>query len=85
MQAACNDPRKRTVKSRQGKVPLIVKPLKTGHKLECQCAFYNAVGICQDTIAVTEDLQCLPKYLEEIRKFQRKRAPGVNLTGAFNS
>ena len=45
-----------------------------------------AFGICQDTIIVAEDLQCLPKYLEEIRgKSQHKGAPGVDLTAVFDS
>lgn len=35
LQAASDDPRIRTVKSRLGKVPLIVKPTKTGNQLEC--------------------------------------------------
>lgn len=35
---------------------------------------------------VVEDLQCLPKYLEEIRgKSQLKGAPGVDLTAVFDS
>lgn len=87
MPAVSEDPRMGTVKSRHGKVPLIVKPLKTGHQLGCQCtAVYKAIGMCQDTIAVATDLQCLPEYLEEIRrKHMRKKGPGVNLATVFNS
>ncbi|XP_028416615.1 uncharacterized protein LOC114540691 [Dendronephthya gigantea] len=84
--AASEDPRMRTVKSRLGKVPLIVKPSKTGNQLECQCSVYTAVGICQDTIAVAEDLDWLEKYAEVIRKkFLRKQGTGVNLTTAYNA
>jgi hypothetical protein len=88
-QAASDDLRIRTVKSRLGKVPLIVKPSKTGNQLECQCSVYKAVGICQDTIAVAEDLDCLEKYAKDIqKKFQRKKGKkgaGVNLTSAYNA
>ena len=83
MPAASDDPRMRTVKSRHGKAPLIVKPVKAGHQLDCPC---SVVGICQDTIAVAEDLECLQEYLEEIkRKFQRRKGPSVNLAAAYNS
>lgn len=86
MPAASDDPRMRTVKSRHGKAPLIVKPVKAGHQLDCPCSVFKAVGICQDTIAVAEDLECLQEYLEEIkRKFQRRKGPGVNLAAAYNS
>lgn len=48
--------------------------------------WHLAFGICQDTMIVAEDLQCLPKYLEEIRgKSQHKGAPGVDLTEVFDS
>jgi hypothetical protein len=86
LQAASDDPRIRTVKSRCGKVPLIVKPSKSGHQLECQCSVYKAVGLCQDTIAVAEDLSCLPTYVAQFKKkLQRKKGKGVNLAVAFNS
>ena len=86
LQAASDDPRIRTVKSRLGKVPLIVKPSKTGNQLECQCSVYQALGICQDTIAVAEDLDCLARYAKDIqKKFQRKKGAGVNLTSAYNA
>ena len=74
LKAASVDPRIRTLKSRLGKVPLIVKLSKTGNKLECQCSVYKAVGTCQDTITVAEDLECLEKYAKDIqKKFQRKK------------
>ncbi|KAK3747909.1 hypothetical protein QZH41_010212 [Actinostola sp. cb2023] len=88
MQAASNDPRVRTVRSRTGPVPLVVKPLKTGHQLECNCTTYKSLSVCQDTIAVAEDLHCLTEYIEGLRKkLQRKKAgpKGVNLTAAYNS
>ena len=56
MPAASDDPRMRTVKSRHGKAPLIFKPVKAGHQLDCPCSVFKAVGICQDTIAMAEDL-----------------------------
>jgi hypothetical protein len=85
-----DDLRIRSIKSRLGKVPLILKPSKTGNQLECQCSVYKAVGICQDTIAVAaEDLDCLEKYAKDIQKtFQRKKwkkGAGVNLTSAHNA
>jgi hypothetical protein len=47
------------------------------------------VGICQDTIAVAEDLDCLEKYAKDIKKkFPRKKGKkgaGVNLTSAYNA
>jgi hypothetical protein len=67
-QAASDDLRIKTVKSRLGKVPLIVKPSKTGNQPEYQCSVYKAVSICQDTIAVTEDIDCLEKYAKYIQK-----------------
>ena len=75
MQAAFNDPRVRTVKSRHNIVPLIVTPAETGHQLECQCAVFEASGSFSDTIAGPENLQCLLKYLEEERERRKKKVP----------
>ena len=79
IQAASKNPRLRNVKNRYSKVPLI-HACKIGVSVRC------LHGICQDTMIVAEDLQCLPKYLEEIRgKSQHKGAPGVDLTEVFDS
>ena len=44
------------------------------------------MGICQDTIAVAEDLDCLARYTKDIqKKFQRKEGAGVNLTSVYNA
>ncbi len=86
-QAASSDPRMMTVKSRHGKNPLIVKPLKNGNQFECNCTTYKSLGVCQDTIAVANNFDCLKEYIEGLRKkLQRKRGKkGVNLTAAYNS
>ena len=67
MQAASSDPRMMTVKSRHGKAPLIVKPLKNANQFECNCTTYKSLGVCQDVIAVTSYLGCLQKYIEGLR------------------
>ena len=87
MQAASSDPRIMTVKSRHGKVPLLVKPLKNENQFECNCTTYKSLRVCQDTIAVANNLDCLKKCLVGLRKkLQRKRGKkGVNVSAAYNS
>ena len=87
MQAASSDPRMMTVNSRHGKVPLLVKPLKNENQFECNCATYKSLGVCQDTIAVANNLDCLKTSVEGLRKkLHRKRGKkGVNVSAAYNS
>ena len=76
-----------SVKSRHGKVPLLVKTLKNENQFECNCTTYKSLGVCQDTIAVANNLDCLKKYLVGLtKKLQRKRGKkGVNVSAAYNS
>lgn len=86
MKAASNEERMRTVKSRYGEDPLIVKPQKKNKNLfECNCKMFKGFGVCADTIAVAEDNGVLIEYVGALgKKFQRsKRVP--NLTAAMDS
>ena len=86
MKAASNEDRMRTVKSRYGTVPLIVKPqTKNKNLFECNCKVFKGMGLCADTVAVAEDNGVLIEYVNALRKkFQRKkRVP--NLTAAIES
>ena len=87
MQATSSDPRMMTVKSSHGKVPLLVKPLKNENQFECNCATCKSLGVCQDTIVVANNLDCLKKYAQGLRKkLRRKRGKkGVNVSAAYNS
>ena len=56
-------------------------------KFEYSCMTYNFLGVCQDTIAVAEDLRCLTAYIEGLRKkLQRKKngTKGANVMAAYN-
>lgn len=87
--AATDDDRLRTVKSRHGSVPLIVKPLPKNRDLfECTCKVYKALGMCCDTIAVADEVGVLCNYLCELRKKlgkRKKRGKAVNITAAVQS
>ena len=86
MKAASNEDRMRTVKSRYGTVPLIVKPqTKNKNLFECNCKVFKGIGLCADTVAVAEDNGVLIEYVNALRKkFQRsKHVP--NLTAAIES
>ena len=86
MKAASNEERMRTVKSRYGEDPLIVKPQKKNKNLfECNCKMFKGLGVCADTIAVAEDNGVLIEYAGALgKKFhQSKRVP--NLTAAMDS
>ena len=86
MKAASNEDRVRTVKSRYGTVPLIVKPqTKNKNLFECNCKVFKDMGLCADTVAVAEDNGVLIEYVNALRKkFQRgRRVP--NLTAAIES
>ena len=75
--AASDDDRVRTVKSRYGSVPLIVKPFPKNRDLfQCTCKVYKALGMCCDTIAVADEVGVLCNYLCELRKKLGKRRGG---------
>jgi hypothetical protein len=88
--AASDDDRLRTVKSRYGSVPLIVKPFPKNRDLfQCTCKVYKALGMCCDTIAVADEVGVLCNYLCELRKKLGKRKKSgkgaVNITAAVQS
>jgi hypothetical protein len=75
MKAASDKDRMRTVKSRYGTVPLIVK-LQTKNKnlSECNCKVFKGIGLCADTVAVAKDNGVLIEYVNTLRKkFQRSK------------
>ena len=88
--AASDDDRLRTVKSRYGSVPLIVKPFPKNRDLfQCTCKVYKALGMCCDAIAVADEVGVLCNYLCELRKKLGKRKKSgkgaVNITAAVQS
>ena len=93
-QAASNDARMRTVKSRSGGIPLIVQPQKKSSNLfNCQCSTFRGLGVCADTVAVAESQGLLFEYLTELRtklgknkaKPRRKGQGDVNITAAIET
>ena len=91
-EAASNDPRMRTVKSRNGGIPLIVHAVNSKSNLfSCQCSTYNGLGLCADTIAVAEEQGLLFEYLADLRtKLSRKKGKknyqgDINITAAINT
>ena len=89
-EAASNDERLRTVKSKDGGDPLVVKPL--GKKIDlfqCVCSTYRALEICPDTVAVADDQGILFEYLYALRqKLSKKVSKGIagkNLTAAIET
>lgn len=89
-EAASNDERLRTVKSKDGGDPLIVKPLcKKSDLFQCVCSTYRAPEICPDTVAVTNDQGVLFEYLYALRQKLSKKVSkgiaGVNLTAAIET
>lgn len=88
--AATDEDRLRTVKSRYGSTPLIVKPLPKNRDLfQCTCKVYKALGMCCDTIAVADEVGVLCNYLCELRKKLGKRKKSgksaINITAAVQS
>ena len=91
-EAASNDPRMRTVKSRNGGIPLIVPAVNSKSNLfSCQCCTYNGLGLCADTIAVAEEQGLLFEYLADLRtKLSRKKGKknyqgDINITAAIET
>ena len=93
-EAASNDPRMRTVKSRSGGIPLIVLQAvnSTSNLFSCQFSTYSGLGLCSDTVAVAEEQGLLFEYLtdlrtklleREVRRIMLRRAPNyfVHLNG----
>lgn len=89
-EAASNDERLRTVKSKDGGDPLIVKPLgKKSDLFQFVCCTYKALEICPDTVAVANDQGILFEYLcalrQKLTKKVSKGIAGVNLTAAIET
>ena len=91
-EAASNDPRMRTVKSRNGGIPLIVQAVNSKSNLfSCQCSTYNGLGLCADTTAVAEEQGLLFEYLADLRtKLSRKKGKknyqgDINITAAIET
>ena len=72
-EAASNDPRYRTVKSKDGRVPLHVRPVnKKTNLFSCECSTFKGIGLCADTVAVAETQGLLFQYLSDLHTSKRK-------------